>query len=545
MAEDPGSWWRNGVLYQVYPRSYADSNGDGVGDLAGITAHLDHLEWLGVKGFWSSPITPSSNYDWGYDVTDYTGVDAALGTMADAEAMIQAAQDKDLKVILDLVPNHTSIEHPWFVESRSSRDNPKRDWYVWADAKADGSPPNNWLSMFMGPAWRFDEPTGQYYMANFLAQQADLNWWNPEVCAEFERILRFWLDRGVAGFRIDVANMLVHDRELRDNPPATDTDNFIEQLREQRMEFSGNRPEVHEIYRRWRAIADEYDPPRILIGETTVFEPAKLAAFYGRADELDLAFNFMLFEAPFEADAMHAVIERTLAALPPGCQAVWAGGNHDLTRFPTRWAGNSPDKARAALLMLLSLPGTAFLYAGDELLMTDTEVSQDRLLDPVGVEYFPLPVGRDPERTPMQWSGEPGAGFTDPGVEPWLPFGDLAVNVANQRHDPDSALSLTRDLIALRAELPDLHQGGYERVDGPDGWWCYRRGDHVIVTINLTEVTGVLNGIDGVIRISTHRSRDGLRVNGTLELRSSEAVIAVLDTKNGSRAAPARTAQGP
>ncbi|MCU1458152.1 MAG: glycosidase [Actinomycetia bacterium] len=529
MTEDPSAWWRNGVLYQLYPRSFADSNGDGVGDLVGITQHLDHMQWLGVRGFWSSPITPSANFDWGYDVKDYTSVDADLGTLEDAESMITAATARGLKVILDLVPNHTSTEHPWFLESRSSRDNPKRDWYVWEDAKPDGSLPNNWQSSFIGPAWRLDELTGQYYMSNFLRQQADLNWWNQEVRDEFERILRFWFDRGVAGFRIDVAHMLIKDRELRDNPPATEDDQLVEQLRGQRQQYNSNRPEVHEIYRRWREIADSYDPPRLLLGETPVWKPSILASYYGEGDELDLAFNFILLESPFEADAMHQVIETTLAALPRGCQAVWAGGNHDVPRFATRWGGNSPARARAAMLMLMTLPGTPFLFAGDEILMQDTALTQEQLRDPLGVKLYPMPVGRDPERTPMQWSGEPGAGFTEPGVEPWLPFGDLSVNVADQRDDPHSALSLTRDLIALRSELPDLHLGGYSRFDGPEGWWCYRRGEQALIAINLSEVHGVLEAVSGQVRIGTQRSRDGEALVGKLALEPDEAVIVRLE----------------
>ena len=514
MSEDPRAWWRTGVLYQLYPRSFADSNGDGVGDLRGIAAHLDHLEWLGVRGFWTSPITPSSNYDWGYDVTDYTDVDADLGSLADADALIEAASERGLHVILDLVPNHTSTEHPWFAESRSSRDNPKRDWYVWADARADGSLPNNWQSFFDGAAWRHDPRTGQYYLSHFLDHQADLNWWHPEVRAEFERVLRFWFDRGVAGFRIDVANMLIKDRALRDNGPD---------------ELNANQPELHDIYRRWRAIADEYDPPRLLIGETPVFDMPTIASFYGSGDELDLAFNFIHLFAPFDADTMPGIIDATLAALPAGCQPVWAGGNHDLSRVPTRWAGGDPARARAALVMLLTLPGTPFLYMGDELLLTDSAVARNEIRDPLGLKSASLWGGRDPQRTPMPWSAEPGAGFTDPGVTPWLPFGDPSVNVADQRDDPYSALWLTRDLVALRDATPELHSGGYRRVAGPEGWWCYVRGERVLVAINLSGSAGVLDGIDGVIRVSTLRARDGLRNAGALALEADEAVIVALD----------------
>ncbi len=524
LAEDPSAWWRTGVLYQVYPRSFADSNGDGVGDLTGITEHLDHLQWLGVRGLWTTPITPSTNFDWGYDVTDYTDVEPELGSLADAEAMIRAAQDRGLGVILDLVPNHTSTEHPWFRESRSSADNPKRDWYVWADGNADGSLPNNWQSYFTGPAWRFDDHSGQYYLSHFLEHQADLNWWNPEVRNEFDRILRFWFDRGVAGFRIDVAHLLVKDRHLRDNETATAGDGPPDE------EFNANRPEVHDIYRRWRQIAHQYDPPRLLIGETPVFEPSTLATYYGQGDELDLAFNFIHLLAPFEADAMHEVVSATLAALPAGCQPVWAGSSHDVSRFPTRWAGGSPQRARAALLMLLTLPGTPFLYAGDELLMTDTAVPSEQLRDPLGLMQSSVWGGRDPQRTPMRWSREAGAGFTKPHVDPWLPFGDLRVNVADQSDDPSSALSLTRDLIALRAELADLHQGGYQRLEAPEGWWCYRRGDRALVAINLTATSDAQEGVHGQVRISTDRSRDGLSIDGSLALSPDEAAIIWLDS---------------
>ena len=265
MDVEQDRWWKEGVLYQIYPRSYADSNGDGVGDLRGIIDRLDHLAWLDVDGIW-------------------LGVQPVLGTLADVDALIAAANDREIRVLLDLVPNHTSIEHPWFVESRSSRDNPKRDWYVWADPKPDGSPPNNWQSSFGGPTWTLDDTTGQYYLHNFLADQPDLNWWNEEVRAEFDRILRFWFDRGVAGFRIDVVHMVVKDALLRDNPPATDDDHWMVQLTGQRQVYNGNRPEVHDVIRRWREVADSYDPPRVLVGETHVFDTDAMLSFYGAGD---------------------------------------------------------------------------------------------------------------------------------------------------------------------------------------------------------------------------------------------------------------------
>src|SRR3954467_4071631 len=268
MPEDPNAWWREGTLYQIYPRSYRDTNGDGVGDLPGMIEKLDHLQWLGIRGVWISPLTVSPNADFGYDVADYCDVDPSFGNLTDFDELVTEASARGIRILMDLVPNHTSTEHPWFLESRSSRDNPKRDWYVWADPKPDGSPPNNWVSSFFGPAWTLDDATGQYYLQNFLAEQADLNWWNDEVRDEFDRILRFWFDRGVAGFRIDVAHMVVKDKDLRDNPPATEDDSILEQLRGQRPLYTENRPEVHDVHRRFRAIADSYDPPRLLVGET-------------------------------------------------------------------------------------------------------------------------------------------------------------------------------------------------------------------------------------------------------------------------------------
>jgi alpha-glucosidase len=530
VADDPNRWWKEGVLYQIYPRSYADSNGDGVGDLRGIIERLDHLAWLGVDGVWLSPITVSPDADWGYDVADYTGVQPVLGTLDDVDALIAAANEQKIKVLLDLVPNHTSIEHPWFVESRSSRDNPKRDWYVWADPNPDGSPPNNWTSGFTGSAWTIDEQTGQYYLHNFLPEQADLNWWNDEVRDEFDRILRFWFNRGIAGFRIDVVHMIVKDQLLRDNPPADDDDHFMVRVTGQRHVYNSNRPEVHDVLRRWRSIADSYDPPRILVGETHVFTQEELASFYGKGnDELHLAFNFLLLHSRFQPAALRAAVEGELALLPADAWPVWTGGNHDMYRFPSRWCDGDPAKARCALMMLLTLPGTAFLYYGDELGMPDTDVPKERLEDPVGKRLHPV-YGRDPERTPMPWSPATGAGFTAPVVEPWLPFGDHATcNVEDQRRDPDSMLSLCRDLIGLRAAMPDLRAGAYARLAADGGLWAWRRGERVVVALNLGDDPARLALANGMVRIGTRRERDGERVDGSLALGPWEGAIVWLD----------------
>jgi len=528
-ADRPGrTWWRDGVLYQIYPRSFMDSNGDGVGDLRGIVDRLDHLQWLGVEGIWLDPITVSPNDDWGYDVSDYTDVDPALGTLADADELIEEAARRGIRVILDLVPNHTSDRHPWFVDSRSARDARHRDWYVWADPKPDGGPPNNWVNTFDPgrSAWTYDERTGQYYLHNFLPSQPDLNWWNEEVRDAFDEIFRFWYDRGVAGFRLDVAHQIVKDRELRDNPPATEDDHWYVQLRGQRQTFNAGRPEVHDVLRRWRRLCEEYDPPRILVGETYVFEPELLAQFYGDGDEVNLAFNLMFLHARFDAGELRSCVETAERLIPAGCQPTWTAGNHDNRRFPTRWCEGDPALARAAMVLLMGLRGTPFLYYGDEIGMPDTEVPPERILDPVGRLHGPR-LARDPERTPMHWSPEEGAGFTRPGVEPWLPFGDFrSCNVADQRHDPDSMLSLTRDLVGLRDAIPDLRRGAYRTHPASSGsLWVWERGERMLAAVNLGAEPVALAGIDGTIRISTIRARDEEQVDGRLHLEPKEALL--------------------
>ncbi len=522
-------WWRDAVLYQIYPRSFADSNGDGIGDLAGITAHLDHLAWLGVDGVWLSPVHPSPNADWGYDVADYLGVHPDLGTLSDLDELIAAAGQRGIRVLLDLVPNHTSVQHPWFVDSRSDRHAEHRDWYVWADPKPDGSPPNNWVSAFFGPAWEPDDRTGQCYLRNFLVEQADLNWWSDAVRDEFDRILRFWFDRGVAGFRIDVCHMVVKDRELRDNPPATAADHWMDRARGQRPEFTSCRPEIHEVLRRWRQVGDDYDPPRLLLGETHVFDVEQVMSFYGSGDELQLAFNFLFLFSHFDAAAVRDVVEASEAALPPFATPCWTLGNHDVSRYGSRWADGDPRRARAALVLLLGLRGTAVLYYGDELGLPDVDVPEDRLVDPVSIEYRPV-VNRDAARTPMPWQPGPGVGFTEPGVEPWLPIGDRdGLTVAEQRADPTSTLHLARALLAVRRELPDLRDGAYAALPAPEGVWAWRRGATVLVAVNLSAATVTVPDVSGTVRLGTDRSRDATTVSGGLELAPWEATIVAMD----------------
>jgi len=508
-------WWRDAVLYHVYVRSFADSDGDGVGDLRGLIGRLDRLRWLGVDALWLSPIGRSPNDDWGYDVCSYDEVDPELGTNAELEELIREAAARELKVLLDLVPNHTSDRHPWFADPQ------RRGWYVWADPAADGGPPNNWKSIFGGSAWQLDEASGRYYLHNFLASMPDLNWWSPEVRAEFEAILRRWFDAGVAGIRIDVAHGLVHDLELRDNPPAGPDDGETLRRIGQFPKYSLNRPEVLDIYRDWRELAGGYDPPRLLLGETYVVDLERLADFYN-GDGLHLGMNFALVHA--RLDELPHVVAETEARLPQGAWPVLLGSSHDHVRFPTRWAGGDEALARCALVALLTLRGTPILYQGDELLLQQVEVPRERLRDPVGVRGWPEQKGRDGSRTPMPWEPGEGYGFTQAGVEPWLPFGEHDGRTwAEQREEPGSALTLTHDLLALRRAEPDLREGAYEQLQAPDGVWAYRRGDGIAVAINVGAGPAAVD-LGGTVLVSTSRRGEAEPFAGELPPRSGVVV---------------------
>ena len=426
------------LIYQVYPRSFADSNGDGVGDLPGVASKLDHLAWLGVDVIWSSPTYPSPNVDWGYDVSDYRGVHPELGTLDDFDALIACARARAIELWLDLVPNHTSDKHDWFSD--------RPEYYVWATHI-----PNDWKSIFTGDtAWEYDARRKLYYLHQFAPEQPDLDWWNDDVRAEFEAVLRFWFDRGVSGFRIDVAHALIKDRELRDG-----------------VRYARERPEVHDIFRAWQAIAREYDPKRTLMGETYV-ALEELPAYY---QHLDLAQNFEFTNAEFELDELRPIVEQTLATLPAGATPLWFGSNHDHSRLATRWAYGDEARARAALFLLLTLPGDAILFQGDEIALEDGKVPEERITD------LARPP-RDPERTPLPWTRS-----GDEWPEPWLPLGSTERNVENQRADPDSTLNYVRTLIAKRKEFSDE---SYETLKSGSGVWAYRRGDKTCL-LNMTD----------------------------------------------------------
>ena len=481
-------WWKGGVIYQVYPRSYQDTDGDGVGDLAGVERRLDHLVDLGVDAVWLSPIYPSPMADFGYDVADYCGVDPRFGTLADFDRLLAAAHARGLKLLLDFVPNHSSDRHPWFVESRSSRTNSRRDWYVWRDAASDGGPPNNWISDFGGSAWEPDAATGQSYLHAFLPEQPDLNWRNPQVRAAMLDAMRFWLDRGVDGFRLDVLWHVVKAEGLPDNPPNPAWRPGMADYLRVLQTHSTDQPEAHAVAADMRRLVDGYPGDRLLIGEIYLPVP-DLMRWYGpsEAPEAHLPFNFQLIDAPWTARDLHRIIAEYEAALPPGAWPNWVLGNHDRPRIASR-VGQA--QARAAAVLLLTLRGTPTLYYGDELGLEDVAIALDRVQDPRELREPGLGLGRDPVRTPMPWDASPGAGFT--AGEPWLPLNpDHATrNVATQEADAGSMLSLHRKLLALRSAHPALALGDMELLEAQGDVLAYARrldGARVVVTLNLGE----------------------------------------------------------
>jgi glycosidase len=534
---DPLPWWKAGVVYQVYPRSFQDSNGDGVGDLPGIARRLDHLVTLGVDALWISPFYRSPMKDFGYDVADYTDVDPIFGKLPDFDALVAAAHQRGLKVIIDWVPNHSSDQHPWFEASRSSRTNPKRDWYTWRDPTPDGSPPNNWLSVFGGPAWTLDPRTGQYYLHSFLPEQPDLNWRNPHLRRAMLETLRFWLDRDVDGFRIDVAHYVMKDPLLRDNP-LTDAGAYqfhksMGEYDSQLHVYDRNHRDVHEVYREIRELLDSYSAthPRTSVGEVHLFNLEKWAAFYGdELDELHMPFNFTLIREPWDAAAVRRVVDAIEAALPPGAWPNWVLGNHDEPRIATRVG---PAAARSAMLLLLTLRGTPTLYYGDELGMVDVPIPEPLVQDPWGKRVPGRGLGRDPERTPMQWDGSLHAGFTAPGVSPWLPVApDAGVrNVAAQLERPESMLSLTRRLLAVRRRRPALHRGSYRPLDEtPEGVFAFvraHRDDRVVVVVNFRDHPAAVRLPPGAgpVAVSTHPDAAPPAPGAPLALRPNEGIV--------------------
>ncbi len=478
-------WWESGVIYQIYPRSFQDSNGDGIGDLEGIRRRLEYVASLGVDAIWLSPIFPSPMVDFGYDVADYCGIEPMFGDLDQFDALLAEAHRLKLKLLLDFVPNHTSDQHPWFLESRSSRDNPRRGWYIWRDPAAAGGPPNNWISDMGGSAWEFDPGTGQYYLHAFLKEQADLDWRNPAVIAAMSDVLRFWFDRGVDGFRIDVLWHCIKAEDLRDNPlnPAF-TPNMGEKLK-LLQHHSTHQPEIHEIAHAFRRLADGYGE-RLLVGEICL-PLGQLMAYYGTPDApgVHLPFNFQLFEAPWDADVLARIIAEYEAALPPGGWPNWVLGSHDAPRIAGRLG---EPQARVAAMLLLTLRGTPTLYQGDELGIGKVTIPPDRIRDPQDTRQPGLGLGRDGARTPMPWDDSANAGFST--MEPWLPLNEdwRKRNVAAQESEPDSMLNLYRRLLALRRRHAALSVGDFTMLPSEREVLQYERsegGERLLIALNL------------------------------------------------------------
>jgi alpha-glucosidase len=485
-------WWRGSVTYQVYPRSFQDDNGDGVGDLKGITRRLDHIAGLGCDAVWLSPFFTSPMLDMGYDVADYTDVDPVFGTLADFDALVARAHALGLKVIIDQVLNHSSDKHPFFTESRKDRTNAKSDWYIWADPRHDGTPPNNWLSVFGGSAWAWDARRKQYYMHSFLPEQPELNFRNPAVVDYMESVLRFWLDRGVDGFRFDTVNYFYKDRLLRDDPAdyrekETPPGNPYEM---QYHIFSKNQPENLRWMERIRRVLDSYEG-RSSVGEMGEAHHAiRMMGEYTAPGRLHQCYSFELMGYDYSAGFFRRKIEEFFTGAPDGWP-MWAFSNHDVVRHASRWAkhGVSQDALAAqAGALLLSLQGSICLWQGEELGQTDTELALEELTDPQGINFWPEPIGRDNTRTPMVWDGSANGGFTGGNVAPWLPVKppQLARNVASQVGVAGSVLESYRAMLAFRRESEALRLGATRFFDLPEPLLAFSRGDGMLCIFNLS-----------------------------------------------------------
>jgi alpha-glucosidase len=526
-------WWQHAVIYQIYPRSFQDSDGDGIGDLAGILSRLDYLQGLGVDAIWLSPIYPSPMEDFGYDVANYTDIDPLFGTLPDFDRLVAELKSRGMKLIIDFVPNHTSDRHPWFEAARASRQDPRRDWYLWHDPAPGGGPPNNWLSQFGGSAWEWDEATGQYYYHAFLKSQPDLNWRNPAVRAAMYDVMRFWLARGVDGFRIDVLWHLIKDERYRDNPPNPDFHAGLPPHHSQIPLYTTDRPEVQGIVVELRRVVDEF-PERVLIGE--IYLPAeRLVAYYGaKLDGVHLPFNFQLLSARWNARSLASLIDQYETLLPPGGWPNWVLGNHDNPRVASRVG---LQQARVAAMLLLTLRGTPTLYYGDELGMLNARLTVDQVRDPFERNVPGVGMGRDGCRTPMQWSEADGAGFTT--GEPWLPLSDdyPTVNVTAESADPLSMLTLYRELLKLRAAHAALSMGAYEPVTMTGDLLAYvRRGprEAFLIALNLGKEPFALTlsslRMKGRAVLSTYLDGANESSDDVISLRADEGVIVALVT---------------
>jgi alpha-glucosidase len=496
VSDEP--WWKSAVIYQIYPRSFADSNGDGVGDLEGIRRHLDHLEWLGVDAIWLSPFFRSPMADFGYDVSDYCDVDPLFGDLDAFDQLLADIHGRGMRLIIDWVPNHSSSEHPWFKAARSSRDDPKRDWYFWRDPTPDGTPPNNWKQAFRdAPAWTLDPATDQLYLHLFLPEQPDLNWGNPDVEAAMHETLRFWLDRGVDGFRMDVIHAIGKDPALPDDPPD------VAALPHSSL---NDTPFTHQLLRRIRKLLDSYDGERMSVGEVFLLDTAKVGTYLG--DQLHLAFNFPPLFTKWRYYRWAQQLDDSAAYIEPNGWPTWVLSNHDVVRHRTRYG--SEDRARAASMLLLGLRGTPFVYMGEELGLENADVPLDRVVDP---------GGRDGCRAPLPWDRSRGHGWGD--TEPWLPFPPDASSrsVEAMREEPESILHLYRELLAHRKASPALQLGDQERIDVAEGalaWERVRGDDRRVVAVNFTDEAVAVPNLRGTVEVASDRLGEGEPFTGTL-----------------------------
>jgi alpha-glucosidase len=524
-------WWQRGAIYQLLVPSFLDTDGDGLGDLDGVTARLDYLEWLGVNALWLSPCYPSPLKELGYDVSDYRNIEPRFGSLQAFDRLLAEAHQRDLRVILDWVGNHTSAQHPWFRESRSSRSSARRNWYLWRDAQPDGSPPNNWVSVFGGSVWQWDAATSQYYMHTFLDSQPDLNWHEPAVRAAMLDALKFWLDRGVDGFRLDAAPLFFKDPEWRDNPPNPDYKPGELPDSTQLPKHTRNQPGLHELFAELRALVDRYAGERVLLGEFYV--PFKeLASFYGEATpELHLPLNLSLTWSKWDAETIaRTVAEYQMAVADRGWPTTTLD-THDQQRIVAR-AGI--EQARVATMLLLTQRGTPTLYYGDEIGMRGVHIPAEQAVDPQGRRTG---RNRDPTRTPMQWSADTHAGFST--VEPWLPVGvdRETANVASQVRDAGSLLTLTRRLLELRGREPVLADGSYEPLEAGSGLVAYRRSSRarcLLVALNFAHApTKFTLGEDvaGRVLLSTFLDRESEGVAGQVRLRADEGLVIAVEPR--------------
>jgi alpha-glucosidase len=526
VLEQASPEWLAGVIYQIYLRSFRDSNGDGVGDLAGVTEKLDYLQWLGVTGVWLTPFYPSPLLDSGYDAADFTDVHPTFGTLEDFDHLVSAAHQRDLKVIVDFVPNHTSDQHPWFQNSRSSRQSSHRGWYLWHDPAPDGGPPNNWLSEYGESAWQWDETTGQYYQHSFLKEQPDLNWRNGEMRDAVWSALRFWLNRGIDGVRIDALPWLIKDEHWRNHPPNPDYHEGLPPRDKLVPVFSQDQPGVEQVIQEMRAIVNQY-PDRVMLGEIRL--PVERYPSYYRAG-LHFPFNYQLTGADQNPLIIRRMIDRYEGLLGPGQWPNWFLGTHDESRVITRLG---EARARTAAMLALTLRGTGVVYYGEEIGMHDVPIPPERITDSYARLLPQFKLGRDPQRTPMQWSSDMNGGFTS--GEPWLPVADdyARTNVEALRDDPTSILTLYRRLIALRRH--EAFRSGHYVPDAitSDGLAFRRESEErrFLVALNYAdhEIRLSSSVAVGRIELSTALDRDNERVERQIALRANEGLVIQLD----------------